>query len=240
MANTKTKKLVISIIILLIAAGAAFLLLNKNKSSVPKNETVSEVPIPSTNAPATENNPPEQINTQNDNQEQPINEEKRAEDGTKTDKANVKITNKLVSWGHQSANDRKIEAIIIHSTYNSLSGDPFSLSKILDIYKSYGVSPHYIIDRAGNIYQLVKVSDIAYHAGESQLPDGRTDVNAVSLGIELINSKTDSPTAAQYTALAGLVKYLKGQYPIKYVLGHNQIAPGRKDDPWNFDWSRLP
>jgi len=151
----------------------------------------------------------------------------------------INIINKLVSWGFEKASGRKIDTIIIHSTYNALGGDPFSLEKILAIYKSYGVSPHYIIDRSGKIYQLVADENIAYHAGESKMPDGRTGVNNFSIGIELINSKTEKPTDEQYAALKELISQLKSGYPIKYILGHNQIAPGRKDDPWNFDWSKL-
>ena len=160
-----------------------------------------------------------------------------ADKTTPTDKIN--IINKLVSWGYEKASGRKIDTIIIHSTYNALGGDQFSLEKILDIYKLYGVSPHYIIDRGGKIYRLVADADIAYHAGESKMPDGRTGVNNFSIGIEIINSKTESPTSDQYSALKNLIAQLKSQYSIKYVLGHNQIAPGRKDDPWNIDWSKV-
>ncbi|MFA4817667.1 MAG: N-acetylmuramoyl-L-alanine amidase [Parcubacteria group bacterium] len=154
-----------------------------------------------------------------------------------TDKIN--IINRLVGWGYEKASGRKIDTIIIHSTYNALGGDQFSLEKILDIYKSYGVAPHYIIDRGGKIYRLVADENIAYHAGESKTPDGRMGVNNFSIGIEVINSKTEKPTDKQYTALNDLLRYLRSKYTIKYVLGHNQIAPGRKDDPWNFVWDKI-
>lgn len=151
----------------------------------------------------------------------------------------ISIISKLVSWGYEKSSGRKINTIIIHSTYNALGGDPFSLEKILDIYKSYGVAPHYIIDRSGKIYRLVADENIAYHAGESKMPDGRAGVNNFSIGIELINTKTSEYTTAQYEALKKLIAQLKSEYLIKYVLGHNQIAPGRKDDPWNFDWDKI-
>jgi hypothetical protein len=151
-----------------------------------------------------------------------------------------KIISRLVSWGFQASNGRKIDTIIIHSTYNAVGSDPFSLDDIINKeYKPNGVSPHYIIDRSGNIYQLVEDKNIAYHAGESKMPDGRTNVNNFSIGVEIINSKTTSPTAAQYSALKNLIGFLKGKYAIKYVLGHKDIAPGRKDDPWNFDWNKI-
>lgn len=151
----------------------------------------------------------------------------------------INIINKFVSWGYEKSIGRKIDTVIIHSTYNALGGDPFSLEKILDIYKSYGVSPHYIINRNGKIYHLIADENIAYHAGESKVPDGRTGVNNFSIGIELINSKTEKPTGDQYAALKNLITQLKSKYSIKYTLGHNQIAPGRKDDPWNFDWKKI-
>ncbi len=150
-----------------------------------------------------------------------------------------KIIQKLVNFGFEKSNGRKIDTIIIHSTYNPSGTDKFNLNKILSIYKSYGVSPHYIIDRTGNIYQLVSDKNIAYHAGKSKTPDGRTEVNNFSLGIEIINDKISKPTDQQYTALNSLSTYLKSKYSIKYVLGHNQVSPGRKDDPWNFDWGKV-
>jgi len=64
-------------------------------------------------------------------------------------------------------------------------------------------------------------------------------VNGFSIGIELINTKKAEFTEAQYAALQKLIDRIKSEHKIKYVLGHNQIAPGRKDDPWNFDWDEL-
>ena len=57
--------------------------------------------------------------------------------------------------------------------------------------------------------------------------------------IEIIEKKSDSPNGAQYSALKKLLTQLKSEYKIKYVLGHKDIAPGRKDDPWNFEESKI-
>lgn len=152
----------------------------------------------------------------------------------------LKITDRLVSWGFAKSSSRFIDTIIIHSTYNAVGSDPYSLDDIINKeYKPNDVSPHYIIDRSADIYRLVPDQDIAYHAGASQMPDGRVDVNNFSIGIELVETMSDHPTDSQYAALKNLISYLKGKYNIKYILGHKDIAPGRKTDPWNFDWSRI-
>ncbi len=151
----------------------------------------------------------------------------------------LSITNRLVSWGFQKASGRKIDTIIIHSSYDAIGNEPYSVPGVIAEYKSYGVSPHYLIDRKGNVSRLVADQNIAYHAGESKMPDGRTGVNAFSVGIEMLTTKKDKLTQEQYDSLKLLIADLKGKYKITAVLGHDQIAPGRKDDPWNFEWGKL-
>jgi hypothetical protein len=151
----------------------------------------------------------------------------------------LSITNRLVSWGFEKAQGRKIDTIIIHSSYDAIGDDPYSVSGVIAEYKSYGVSPHYLIDRKGKVYRLVSDANVAYHAGESKMPDSRTGVNNFSIGIEMLTTKKDKLTQEQYSALKLLISDLKGSYKITSVLGHNQIAPGRKDDPWNFEWNKL-
>jgi N-acetyl-anhydromuramyl-L-alanine amidase AmpD len=151
----------------------------------------------------------------------------------------LSIKNHLVNWGFAESAQRTVDTIIIHSSYDALSGNPYSLEGLIKEYQQYGVTPHYLIDRKGIIYRLVEDKNTAFHAGASQTPDGRTNVNAFSLGIEIMNTQTDSPTKEQYAALKKLIDFLRESYKIKYVLGHNQIAEGRKDDPWNFDWGKI-
>lgn len=151
-----------------------------------------------------------------------------------------KITDRLVGWGFTKSSGRTIDTVIVHSSYNALGSDPHSLDDIINKeYKPAGVSPHYIIGRDGQVSRLVADQNIAYHAGVSKVPDGRTNVNDFSIGIEVVETQNESPSAAQYASLKSLISYLGGQYKIKYVLGHSDIAPGRKDDPWNFDWSKI-
>ncbi len=157
----------------------------------------------------------------------------------KEEQSEIKIKNNLVSWGFESSSNRKIDTIIIHSSYNALGGDEYDFKKLLQEYKDYGVSPHYVIDRKGNIYKLVAEKNIAYHAGESRVPDGRTGVNNFSIGIEIMTTKSDSPSSAQYASLKKLIADIKDRYKIKYTLGHNQIASSRKTDPWNFNWDKI-
>ena len=149
------------------------------------------------------------------------------------------IENRLVSWGFSVSSGRKVDTIVIHSTYNATGGDPFSVSKILDIYKSYGVSPHYLVARDGTVYRLVDEKNTAYHAGDSKMPDGRTNVNAFSIGIEVIGKDDGSPSEAQYGALKKLIADIETRHSIKHILGHSDIAPGRKSDPWGFDWKKI-
>lgn len=155
------------------------------------------------------------------------------------EKSEVAIKSHLVSWGFSKSDKRSIDTIILHSSYNAMGGEKYDFNKIIDEYKDYGVAPHYVIDRKGVIYRLVADNNVAYHAGESKIPDGRGGVNGFSLGIEIFNTQEDEFTKAQYEAVNQLIKFLKDKYPIKYVLGHDQIAPGRKTDPWNIDWDKI-
>jgi len=150
--------------------------------------------------------------------------------------SNPRIIPKTVSFGHKKADNRTIDVIIIHSVYNASGGDIYDVDLIIKQFAKYKVSPHYLIDRQGNIYQMVKENDIAYHAGVSKLPDGSTSVNSRSIGIEIITSLEEAPTEEQILATVALVRHLQQKYPVKYVLRHRDIAPERKTDPWNMDW----
>jgi N-acetyl-anhydromuramyl-L-alanine amidase AmpD len=46
-------------------------------------------------------------------------------------------------------------------------------------------------------------------------------------------------TTVQYEAINALVAYLKSTFGVKHVVGHSDIAPGRKTDPWNLDWKKI-
>jgi hypothetical protein len=151
----------------------------------------------------------------------------------------ISVKDRLVSFGYTESSGRKIDTVVLHSSYNNQGGDRYSVEKVIDIWKSYEVAPHYMIDRKGNILRLVEDEDIAYHAGNSKMPDGRKNVNDFSLGVEILNAEDDQYTTAQYESVNELVAYLKKKHGVKYVVGHDDIAPSRKTDPWNFDWKKL-
>jgi hypothetical protein len=150
------------------------------------------------------------------------------------------VVRRLVDFGFAPpAHPRTIDTIILHSSYDAIGNDPYSLAGVLAEWQDAGVSPHYVIDRKGAVYHLVEDANVAYHAGVSQMPDGRHNVNDFSIGIEMLNTKTDEYTNAEYTAVKNLIADLKSRYNIKYVLGHQDIAHNRKSDPWNFNWKKL-
>ena len=148
------------------------------------------------------------------------------------------FTDKIVNFGFRPTENRTIDAVIVHSVYNASGGEKYDVDLVIKQFSIYGVSSHYIIGRKGDVYQLVKEKDISFQAGKSSLPDGRTNVNTCSIGIELIttNDSLDTPTEKQICSLVSLVKDIKNRHNIKYVLRHSDIAPGRKTDPWNMNW----
>lgn len=152
----------------------------------------------------------------------------------------IDITPHLINFGFRTPpSARSIDTIVVHSSYNASGGDTYNLEKIIGQYEQYGVGAHYIIDRSGKIYQLVRESNIAYHAGESKMPDGRKNVNDFSVGIELIGTEDSGFSDKQYASLNNLIADIKTRHTITHIVGHSDIAPNRKTDPWKFDWKRL-
>ena len=101
------------------------------------------------------------------------------------------------------------------------------------------VSAHFYIPRQGSLLQFVACAQRAWHAGASSWR-GRAHCNDFSIGIELEGTDDVSYTPAQYRTLARLTRALRRRYPIEAIVGHSDIAPGRKTDPGSaFDWSQL-
>lgn len=150
------------------------------------------------------------------------------------------ILRKHVGFGYKtSESPREVKALIIHSTFNASfpstqQPDTFSVEGVLKQFEQYGVAAHYLIGRDGQVYELVEPNNVAYHAGKSQLPDGTTAVNSCSIGVEIMCTYTVGPNESQYASLRKLIDQLDTHYKFKYILGHFDIAPGRKTDPWHF------
>ncbi len=131
-----------------------------------------------------------------------------------------------------------VDTIVIHSLYNPTASDPFSIQSAKAVLDSSEVSSHFVIDRDGNVWQLVPENYQAWHAGESTMPapDNRSKVNTFSIGVELIGNETSGFTSEQYNSVAKLVADLMDRLPVTKIVGHSDIAPGRKTDPWKFEW----
>jgi len=101
------------------------------------------------------------------------------------------------------------------------------------------VSAHLLISKAGEITQFVPFNLRAWHAGVSNLY-GETDCNDFSIGIELEGRDDATFTPIQYQQLVACVKAMLITYPHisrERIVGHSDIAPGRKTDPGpRFDW----
>jgi len=104
------------------------------------------------------------------------------------------------------------------------------------------VSAHFVVDRAGVITQFVSVLRRAWHAGESEWK-GRADCNDYSIGIEMIGDELGPFSNAQYRETARLCRMLMAVCPginAKRIVGHRDIAPGRKWDPGKqWDWAHF-
>lgn len=107
------------------------------------------------------------------------------------------------------------------------------------------VSCHYAVDVDGTVIQMVAETERAWHAGVSCW-GGETDVNSLSIGIEIHNPGHDLGypefPAAQMTAVAALCRDIALRWRIQShrVLAHSDVAPARKIDPGEkFDWAWL-
>jgi len=101
------------------------------------------------------------------------------------------------------------------------------------------VSAHFLVRRDGELIQFVSCSRRAWHAGVSSWR-GRERCNDFSIGIELEGCDQQAFEEAQYLTLNRLLDQLRHRYSIEAVVGHSDIAPGRKTDPGPcFDWHRV-
>jgi N-acetylmuramoyl-L-alanine amidase len=103
------------------------------------------------------------------------------------------------------------------------------------------VSAHYVICKDGTIQHMLNDYLRAWHAGNSKWGNV-TDVNSVSIGIELDNNGNEPFTEPQMNSLLQVLKKLKkdNNIPAANFIGHSDIAPKRKVDPNKyFNWPLL-
>ena len=148
----------------------------------------------------------------------------------------------------------RINMLVIHNI--SLPPNQFGGSYIEDFFcnqldctqhayfkeiENLQVSAHLLIKRDGEVVQFVQFDKRAWHAGVSEF-HGETNCNDFSIGIELEGADDIEFDSAQYSVLKEVTEALHSAYPaivIPRIVGHSDIAPGRKTDPGaKFDWKR--
>jgi N-acetylmuramoyl-L-alanine amidase len=134
-----------------------------------------------------------------------------------------------------------IDMLVLH--YTGMPSAAGALARLTD--PAAKVSAHWLIDEDGTIVRLVPEAMRAWHAGVS-FWRGETDINARSIGIELVNPGHEFGYRAfpepQMAALLELASDIVARHPIppRNVVGHSDVAPRRKMDPGElFDWPRL-
>ena len=126
---------------------------------------------------------------------------------------------------------QSIDGAVIHfiSAKNIDPENPFKLDEIINIFKKYKVSAHYLIERDGTIIELVPITNKAYHAGKSIMND-REGCNSFTIGIELVGGTKWPYTDEQMLNLSELLAQLmtEHQFTLDWIQGHDRI---RSD--WN-------
>ena len=149
----------------------------------------------------------------------------------------------------------EIKLIVIHNI--SLPPENFNPSNIEKLFlnkldfdsheyfkeiRDLKVSSHFLIDREGQITQFVSVYKRAWHAGKSNF-ENEDNCNDFSIGIEMIGSDNSIFENKQYASLKKLIKSLKKVFPKileDNIVGHSDVAVGRKTDPGPFfDWTKI-
>lgn len=127
--------------------------------------------------------------------------------------------------------------VVLH--YTAMQTCEAALERLCD--PSAEVSAHYLVHRDGTVLQLVDEGARAWHAGVGAWA-GMDDINSRSIGIELDNDGRSPFPERQMAALEELLRMILARWaiPPEGVIGHSDMAPGRKADPGRyFDWPRL-
>ncbi|MBQ7412877.1 MAG: N-acetylmuramoyl-L-alanine amidase [Alphaproteobacteria bacterium] len=137
---------------------------------------------------------------------------------------------------HYEEREQPISHIVIHSF-------ALPVSEMIDRLDTLNVSTHYLIDKKGNIIQLVPDDKVAWHAGKSYWR-GVVGLNATSIGVELQNDTLGQTAFSdkQIDSCARLLIYLIQKYQIEstHIVSHSDIAPARKVDVGKaFPWEKM-
>lgn len=127
--------------------------------------------------------------------------------------------------------------VVLH--YTAMQNAQVAMDRLCDPLAE--VSAHYLICRTGTVTQLVDEEHRAWHAGMGEWR-GQTDINSRSIGVELDNGGDHPFPEPQMVALETLLRAIIDRWQIApdNVIGHSDMAPGRKRDPGpRFDWTRL-
>jgi len=134
-----------------------------------------------------------------------------------------------------------VSMLVLH--YTGMPSEQAALQRLCDVEAQ--VSSHYVVNEAGNIYQLVDEDKTAWHSGVSYWR-GYQNINPVSIGIEIVNPGHEFGYVPfpkpQMEAVAALSQGIIARHSIKAgnVVGHSDVAPLRKTDPGElFDWKWL-
>ena len=153
----------------------------------------------------------------------------------------IKNLNYSPNFSKKNRKVREIKFVIIH--YTGMQSEIESIKRLKN--PKYKVSCHYLINRKGDVTQMVDDRNTAWHAGKSRWKKF-TNLNESSIGIELVNKGHrlgyQNFTNNQIKNLILLCKKLKKKYRIKKenFLGHSDVAPLRKTDPGEkFPWKKL-
>lgn len=149
-----------------------------------------------------------------------------------------------------------VDMIMMHFCSDVIQNpdNPYQVTRIKDIFTSYGVSAHYLVDREGTVHRFVPEERVAFHAGKGRLswmPERTNQLNEHAIGIEILNvgSWRDMKTFmkkeaydefaskypnwigytdAQYAALRKLVEDIRSRHPIPFdryhIIGHEEYA----------------
>jgi N-acetylmuramoyl-L-alanine amidase len=133
----------------------------------------------------------------------------------------------------------EVDTVVLHSTViPTLERTVYAFNR-----KASGVSAHFTIGKDGSIVQHVSTFDRAWHAGTSRDHLGRDNVNAFSIGIELVNLNdgADPYPDDQIRSLQFLLAALQRRHDLRYLISHEAVAipKGRKSDPAGFPWETM-